>query len=197
VEVHEARAVLGVLATDDWATVRVAYRKLIRELHPDRAGAAATDRAAELNEAYAVLARSPQASRRPIGRDATRHPDDRLTHPLRPTSHGARMTARIEEGHRLLIDAPPDEAFTRLLDAAHVVGHVSYVDRSAALFEVIVQHGGEACSLVVSLSGHPVGTEALCTMESIQRVFQPAPEPVVLQLVAAMRTPWVSGPSSS
>src|SRR5262249_29513762 len=163
--------VLGVLATDDWFAVRRAYRKLIRELHPDHAGERATARAAELNEAYAVLARSSRGTTSAAPR---RHQPP--TTPLRPTTHGARMTARIDEGHTLVIDAPPDEAFTRLLDAGHVVGHVSYVDRSAALFEVIVQHDGEACSLVVSLHQHPEGTEALCTMESIQRVFQPAPE---------------------
>jgi len=190
VEVHEARAVLGVLATDDWFEIRRAYRKLIRELHPDHAGERATARAAELNEAYAVLARATP-------RSADRRQHRPPASPLRPTIHGARMTARVENGHTLVIDAPPDEAFTRLLDAGHVVGHVSYVDRSAALFEVIVQHNGEACSLVVSLHEHPDGCEALCTMESIQRVFQPAPEPVVRQLVAALHTPWVSGPSPS
>jgi hypothetical protein len=190
VEVHEARAVLGVLATDDWFEIRRAYRKLIREIHPDHAGERATARAAELNEAYALLARSTRRAAEP-------RPHRPPTAPLKPTTHGARMTARIDGGHTLVIDAPPDEAFTRLLDAGHVVGHVSYVDRSAAMFEVIVQHGGEACSLVVSIHEHPDGCEALCTMESIQRVFQPAPEPVVRQLVAALHTPWVSGPSPS
>lgn len=191
-EVHEARAVLGVLATDDWPAVRLAYRKLIRELHPDRAGPRATGRAAELNEAYALLTRVLQggpglANRRP----------EPPSPPPPPTRSGSSLTTRIDGGHTLILGAPPDEAFTRLLDAGHVIGHVSYVDRSSAIFEVVVQHNGEACSLVVSLEEHPDGSEALCTMESIERVFQPAPEPVVRQLLAALRTPWVSGPSPS
>jgi hypothetical protein len=188
VEVHEARAVLGVLATDDWPAVRLAYRKLIRELHPDRAGERTTGRAAELNEAYAVLNR--------VLHDASTAPR-RPGPPPPPTHSGTRITGRIDEGHTLILSVPPEEAFTRLLDAGHVIGHVSYVDRSSAIFEVVVQHNGEACSLVVSLEPHRDGAEALCTMESIERVFQPAPEPVVRQLLAAIRTPWVSGPSPS
>jgi hypothetical protein len=104
------------------------------------------------------------------------------------------MSAHVEGGNVLLIKAPPDEAFTRLLEAGHVVGHVSYVDRSCAILEVVVQHEGETCSLVVSLQPHEDGTEALCTLESIERVHKPPPEPVVRQLVAALHTPWISGP---
>jgi hypothetical protein len=74
------------------------------------------------------------------------------------------------------------------------VGAVSYVDRSNAIFEVVVQHGGEACSLVVTLQGRAHGTEAFCTLEALERVASPSPEPVVRQLAAALRTPWVSPP---
>lgn len=186
-EVDEARAVLGVLATDEWSAVRLAYRKLIRELHPDRAGPRATDRAAEVNEAYAVLNRALHGS-------GARLPEPPPPPPRPTATTGRRMTAEIEEGQRLLIGAPPEEAFTRLLEAGHVVGHVSYVDRSCAIFEVVVQHEGEACSLVVSLQPHADGTEALCTLESIERVYKPSPEPVVRQLVEALHTPWISGP---
>lgn len=185
-EVDEARAVLGVLATDEWSTVRLAYRKLIRELHPDRAGPRANDRAAEVNQAYAVLTRALHAS-------GARLPDPPKP-PPRPTTGAPRMSTRIEEGNTLLIKAPPDEAFTRLLEAGHVVGNVSYVDRSCAILEVVVHHEGEACSLVVSLQQHEEGTEALCTLESIERVFKPSPEPVIRQLVAALHAPWISGP---
>jgi hypothetical protein len=59
---------------------------------------------------------------------------------------------------------------------------------------VIVQHEGEACSLVVTLQGRAEGTEAFCTLESLERVARPAPEPVVRQLAAALRVPWVSPP---
>jgi curved DNA-binding protein CbpA len=57
--------VLGLTpdATDD--DVKRAYRRLMRELHPDVSGdQASTARAAALNEAYAVLSEKPSEFRR-------------------------------------------------------------------------------------------------------------------------------------
>lgn len=191
-EVHEARALLGVAASDSWDAVRVSYRHLMRQLHPDHAGPTSTLRAAELNEAYAVLSRVMRARRPSTGRRSETRPDIGRATPVPPPPP---VSARVDEGgDTLVVDAPPDEAFTRLLEAAHSVGAVSYVDRSCAILEVIVQHQGEACSLVVTLQGRDEGTEAYCTLESLGRVARPAPEPVVRQLAAAMRVPWVSPP---
>ncbi|HEV7761749.1 MAG TPA: hypothetical protein VGO78_22235, partial [Acidimicrobiales bacterium] len=90
-----------------------------------------------------------------------------------------------------VVEAPPEQAFTQLLEAGHVVGSVSYVDRSCAIFEVVVKHEGEACSFVVSLEGDSK-TEAYCTLESMERSQRLSPTPIVRQLAAALRTPWVS-----
>jgi hypothetical protein len=193
VEVHEARAVLGVTSGDDWDAVRLSYRHLMRRLHPDRAGPTFTHRAAELNEAYAVLSRSMRAGKaRAAARQGSPRPDivDTAPPPAPP------VESHVDAGDTLVLVAPPDEAFTRLLEAAHVVGSVTYVDRSNAIFEVVVQHGGEACSFVVTLQEGANGTEAFCTLESLERVASPSPEPVVRQLAAALRTPWVSPPRS-
>jgi hypothetical protein len=72
-----------------------------------------------------------------------------------------------------------------------VVGAVSYVDRSCAIFEVVVKHQGESCSFVVSLEGDEK-TEAYCTLESMERSQRLSPTPIVRQLAGALRTPWVS-----
>jgi hypothetical protein len=190
VDVHEARALLGVTTDDTWDAVRLSYRQLMRQLHPDHAGPTFTHRAAELNEAYAVLSRSMRASRASAAaRGAPPRPDIATAPPPTPT-----VDAHVDAGDTLVVDAPPDEAFSRLLEAAHVVGAVSYVDRSNAIFEVVVQLGGEACSLVVTLQGRAQGTEAFCTLEALERVASPSPEPVVRQLAAALRSPWVSPP---
>jgi hypothetical protein len=184
---HEARALLGVTADDGWDAVRLAYRRLIRELHPDRAGPEATGRAAELNEAYGVLSRElANAALR------NRRPTASTPRPAPPP----KVTAHIDGADVLVVDAPPDETFTRLLEAAHVVGAVSYVDRSCAIFEVVVRHEGEACSLVVSLhaSKNSRGTEAHCTLESMQRSAKLDPAPVVRELAAALHSPWISPP---
>jgi curved DNA-binding protein CbpA len=181
VELDEARSLLGVSPTDEWDAVRIAYRRLIRQQHPDRAGPGATVRAAQLNDAYRVLSRALQVQTA----DGIR-PRRRLADPPPP-----RFDAHIEGADTLVVEAPREEAFSQLLEAGHVVGHVSYVDRSSAIFEVVVKHDGEACSFVVSLEGEGK-TEALCTLESMERSQRLSPTPIVRQLAAALRTPWVS-----
>lgn len=189
-KVHEARALLGVSPDDGWDTVRLAYRRLIRELHPDRAGPEATSRAAELNEAYSVLSHAlgstTMRGRRPA--------PVRRSSPATPPSPSPRVTAHLEGPDILVVDAPPDEAFTRLLEAGHAVGSVTYVDRSCSIFEVVVRHEGETHSFVVSLQPRGANTEALCTLESLERVSSPSPEPLVRQLADALRSPWLSPP---
>jgi hypothetical protein len=71
---------------------------------------------------------------------------------------------------------------------------VSYVDRSCAIFEVIVRLDGESHSLVVTLQPREAKTGALCTLESLERVNSPSPEPVVRQLADALHSPWLSRP---
>jgi hypothetical protein len=194
VEVHEARALLGVAASDSWDAVRVSYRHLMRQLHPDHAGPTSTLRAAELNEAYAVLSRVMRARRPNAGRgkEGGRRPDLAAM----PATPPPQVGVHVDGGDTLMVDAPPDEAFTRLMEAAHAVGAVTYVDRSCAILEVVVQHEGEACSLVVTLQGRggEAGTAAYCTLESLERVARPEPDAVVRELAAALRTPWVSPP---
>lgn len=180
-ELEEARSLLGVSPDDEWEAVRVAYRRLIRLQHPDRAGPGATVRAAELNEAYRVLSRATQ-----VETVEGRRPRRRAAQPPPP-----RFDAHIEGADTLVVEAPPDEAFTQLLEAGHVVGAVSYVDRSCSIFEVVVKHQGESCSFVVSLEGDDK-TEAYCTLQSMERAQQLSPTAIVRQLAGALRTPWVS-----
>lgn len=190
-EVHEARVLLGVDPGEGWEAVRLAYRRLIRELHPDHAGPATTRRAAQLNEAYAVLARAARETASSGARAAAAPPRPA---PPPPPPPKPRPEVRIDGGDTIVVHAPPDEAFTRLLEAGHAIGSVSYVDRSCAIFEVVVRHQGETCSLLVTLQGRNDHTEAFCTVESMERAYQPSAAPVVRQLAAALDTPWVSPP---
>ena len=81
--------------------------------------------------------------------------------------------------HRLavdavLVDAPADEAFRWLLDAAHDIGEITYVDRSMPIAEVLCRFEGEpATSLLLTLQGRGTGTEVFATVESIEA--RPAP----------------------
>jgi len=180
-DVAAARAALGVGPRPSWSEVRTAYRALIQAAHPDRAGGD-TQRAAALNAAYATLVRAKrtgdlhEAPPSPPVPDAPPTTPDNLWEP-----------AEVLDGDTIRMSLPPDEAFLRLLDAAHRIGDVTYVDRSCAIFEALVSVEGEGtCSLVVSLQGRAHGTEAFCTLEAIEHVASPPVRHVTEALVAAL-----------
>jgi hypothetical protein len=176
-DVPAARAVLGLGPRPTWEQVRAAYRSLIRDAHPDRTGGS-TERAAALNGAYAVLLRA-----RRDGTLAEVAPDA----PSGPASKGGGAPAEVLDGDTVHLRLPPDEAFMRLLDAAHQIGDVTYLDRSCSIFEALVTVAGEGtCSLVVSLQGRADGTDAFCTLEAIEHVASPPVRHVVEALVAAL-----------
>jgi hypothetical protein len=172
-EIAEARAVLGVDETSDWETVRDAYRRLIRQSHPDVAGPGHVHQASSVNIAYAVL-------------DRARTSVERLEPDAVPvTAPAADVT--IVGTDTIRIDAPAEESFVRLVEAAHRVGEVTYVDSSCAIFEAVVElSDGESYSLVVSLQGRADGTDAFCTLEALEHIGAEPVELVVAALAGQM-----------
>src|SRR4029450_13211128 len=125
----------------------------IRAAHPDtQAVGATTAAAARLNEAYAVLSRAKRAGGLHAPGPSAPAPSAPPPPPPPPTVGGG-----VVGNDPLLLAAPPDEAFALLLEAGHRVGEVSYVDRSCAIFEVLVRQDGETCSLLVTLQGRAHG----------------------------------------
>jgi hypothetical protein len=168
----EAAAVLGVDPGASVPEIRAAYRACIRVHHPDRAGTGSQDRAARIIAAYRLLVSEPE-----VGAEA---PPPRAapsaTAPPR-SSAGRSPTAppvqRID-ADTLRLDAPADETFRWLLDAAHDVGEITYVDRSMPIMEVLCRFEQEpATSLLLTLQGRGEGTEVFATVESIEA--RPAP----------------------
>jgi len=175
----EAARILGVAVDAEWTEVRVAYREQIRSHHPDHAGAASADRAASIIEAFAVLERARAANDAsatnvpPPQPPPSPPPRVRRTERWRPGVDPSPGVLRIDDG-TLLIGAPADEVFRLLIDAAHDIGEVTYVDRSVPILEVLCQFVGEpATSLLLTLQGRATGTEVFCTVESIES--RPAP----------------------
>jgi len=166
---------LGLPPGASWEEVRAAYRARIQVAHPDRAGGT-TEQAATLNAAYAALLQA-----RRTGTFGAPAPGA----PRAPAPVGE--PPEVLDGDTVRLSAPPDEAFALLLEAAHRIGDVTYVDRSCAIFEALVAVEGEgACSLVVSLQGRAHGTDAFCTLQAIERVASPPVRHVVEALVAAL-----------
>ena len=182
-DVAEARTVLGVTADDGWDVVRRAYRVRIRAAHPDTNGVGATPRAIRLNEAYAVLSRAKRAGSPTVRPPAAAAPTPPPT-PAPPAPPPVGVS--VEGSDTLLLAAPPDEAFALLLDAGHRVGDVSYVDRSCAIFEVVVRQDDETCSLVVTVQGRAHGTEAFLTLEAMERAASLPPERILRRVLDAL-----------
>lgn len=166
----EALAVLAVRSGASDAEVRAAYRRLVSAAHPDRPDAApdANRRTARLTEAYAVV-------RRARAGQSGEQSDDEVPEPT---------GVRGADQDSITLDAPADEAFAALFDAAGRVGHVAYFDRHLGILETVVRfEGGPSCSVLITLQGRAYGTEAFCTMESMEAAPTPPIAPVVDALV--------------
>ena len=165
---------LGVADGEGWAEVRAAYRRRIRTAHPDAHATGDAAAAVRLNEAYAVLRRARQGGT----------PGAAPVPP--PPPPPPEVGVAVLGNDTVLLAAPPDEALAVLLEGAHRVGSVSYVDRSCGIFEAVVRQDGEACSLVVTVQGRAHGTEALLTLEALERVASLPTERVLVRLVEAL-----------
>jgi hypothetical protein len=175
VDLADARSVLGVSASDDWQAVRRAYRSLMRTTHPDVAGASGEALSVRVNEAYRTLAiarregrlGTGEAAPAPATRPASVHRREHRR-PARPVVDDV----RIEGADTLVLSSTPAESFRRLVEATHALGELSYVDRSAAIFEAIFAlEDGSHASFVVSLQwrAHDATCEAFCTLEALDR----------------------------
>jgi hypothetical protein len=183
-ELREACRVLGVAVGDSEKWVKIVFRALMREHHPDLAasrGGEARDSVdpSLLTEAYSVVLASIQTSPDGLVPQSahpakTHQPSPSAPHPL-VAEHG---------GDTIWIEAPPDEAYQRLLDAAGTLGGIGHVDRNLGLLEVIVRfEGGPSCSVLMTLQGRVHGTDVFCEMESIEADPTPSIHPVLQSLV--------------
>jgi len=163
----EARKLLGVARQTEWELVRRSYRSRIRAAHPDVVGGSAAE-AADLNIAFAALVRERRAGG---SVDVPEH--QTLTNDV-----------NLVGDDTLIVDAPPDETFGRVLVALDLIGEVSYVDRTGPIAEaIVVLDDGTSHSLVVSFQGRGLGTEVFATLESIERVSSVPPHQVLRTLV--------------
>ncbi|MEJ7583307.1 MAG: hypothetical protein WKF43_04300 [Acidimicrobiales bacterium] len=90
----------------------------------------------------------------------------------------------------LAIAVPADEVFLLLLESAHSVGEVTYVDPEGGLIEAIVAFQDPqvpVCSVVLSLQGRAERVEAFCTIESLDASVPPPVADVVALLAAQVR----------
>jgi curved DNA-binding protein CbpA len=170
----EALGLLGLSEPYGPDQLRAAYRLAARRLHPDRPGAPpdATDQMAAVNTAYAVLSGTLSADleQPPPPTPPPPRPGAAPSQPLGPVP----LTVQLLDDGSLLVDAPADETFERLLEAVEVIGDPTYVDAAGGLLQVMVRHeAGGYCYLTFSLQGRAGGTEVFTTLERLDRRGRP------------------------
>jgi hypothetical protein len=183
----EALSVLGVDHTSDQTAVRRAFRARLRDTHPDlNAAADATERTVRLTTAYRValdhlgadLDGSP-----PVGPAA----DTAAATPPEPDPEP--VVVRLLDAETIGIDAPSPEVLPMLIEAAHQLGDITYLDPSAGLLEIVVEFvGAPTSSVVLSLQGRATGTtEVFCTVEPLSGGEAPPGEAVTHLLWRTLR----------
>lgn len=177
---------LGVEPDAPWPDVRAAYLRMVREHHPDTASDAAeagvrTIRTAQITSAYSTL-----LANRPAGSGPTAPPA------FAPKVTDESLTDALDGTRRVWLAAEIDDAFVALLEVAHLVGVVSYVDRQSAVLESIITAApGEATSLLIFLEpGEDEGvTEAFLGVEPLGG-HPPAPlDPLVDRIAELLAKP--------
>lgn len=168
----EARAVLAVGRAAGADEIRSAFRRQLRQTHPDVASVAdAGRRTARLVQAYATLRRSTDAESGPSRATA-------------PPPAGRLPTISVA-GDSLCWTVPPREAFRLLVEVADSMGDITYLDVDAGLLDVVVVLGdGTACSLMATVAarsgdGEPPVTELLFALEPLGAEPRPPARPVV------------------
>lgn len=181
----EALVVLGLSGAPDEPTVRSAFRARLRETHPDLSAAAdATERTVRLTTAYRVaLAHLSQPVASPAPAPPTAPPATAAAVVVEP------LGVQLVDTETIGIGAPATEALPLLIEAAHQLGDITYLDPGAGLLEVVVEFvGAPTSSVVLSLQGRATGvTEVFCTVEPLSGGEAPSDEAVTRLLWRTLR----------
>lgn len=175
----EALSLLGLDGEPDEATTRAAYRRRLRETHPDlNADRDATERTVLLTAAYRVVIDGPP----PRSTPPTPVPEPVDVVPDPPGVH-------LVDAETIGIEAPAIDAVPLLIEAAHQLGEISYLDPAAGLLEVVVEFvGAPTSSVVLTLQGRATGvTEVFCSVEPLSGGEAPAADAVTQLLLRTLR----------
>ena len=182
-ERREAAALLGIADDASERQLRSAYRRRIRERHPDRAGPAATLDAARIIEAYRTLS-DPDTTADPVEAPPPGPAPVVRTAPP-PEQTGGLVT--LVDDETVGFAFPADEVFVLLAEVADEIGDVTYIDPDAGLLEVLVTPAGSGpWSVVLSLQGRADRVEAFCTVEALDG-SEAQSGPVVSLLLDSLR----------
>jgi hypothetical protein len=167
-----ARSLLGLTAGADRATIRAANPRRVARVHPDVSPSPdATDRTLELRIALEVLLGAA-----PVEVDDPGPPEEP------PVQFPAHPPVRVDRRSvdTIGVALPPDEVLLLLIEVAHELGEVAYLDPANGLLEVVVEFlEAPTSSVLLHLQGRATGiTEVVCTVEPLSGGMRPPTEAV-------------------
>lgn len=176
-EIVAALAALGLAAdTTDTVVVRRAFAAAIRAAHPDHSDADdAAERSAVLITAYRLVTASLSSE---ASNEASTSPTEPPPDPEPDRGERPAVTSLVSvvADDTIEVAAPPDLAFAWLVQAGHTAGDVTFLDRSAAMLQILISFVDEpVCQMIFDLQGRAARgtTEIFCTIDSIED--RPAP----------------------
>ena len=106
-----------------------------------------------------------------------------------PRRGAPRISVRLVGNDSISVSAPAEETLMLLVDAAHDLGEISYLDRTAGLLEVIVEFvEAPPPSVLFSLQGRDAATtEVFCTVEALSGGDSPPAEAVTRLVLRTLR----------
>lgn len=166
-DIDTALAALGLTGRPEWLEIRDAYRRSIRTIHPDVADDMESTRsAAQVNASFDVLRRATGDGRHPL---PAPQPRQRPHAPPAPASPPAATVIRSRG----------DDVYVHLLEAAHEVGDVCYLDPEAGLIQVLLSsHGASGAHLLIDVDADQNPPRVAFTMESANAQVPPIAEVV-------------------
>lgn len=181
---QDALALLGLDEVTDEPMVRAAFRERLRSAHPDlNPDADATERTVVVTAAYRV---AMDHVRRPAAVESAAGP--RPSESTRRSEPSAPEVSLVD-AETIGVEAPAVEVIPLLIDAAHRLGDVTYLDPAAGLMEVVVEFvGAPTSSVVMTLQGRATGlTEVFCSVEPLSGGEAPTAEAVTQLLLRTLR----------
>lgn len=194
-DLAEALAILEIEPGRSMDEVRERYRSLVRRSHPDLLGpdedrSAATAATARITSAFAIVRRAVLDADGEVVPEPPAPAGAAPPPASPPAPWSVDLVEADADGDTISIAAPASEAYALLLDAAAGIGGIGYVDRRLGILEVIVRfEGGPSCSVLITIQGRAFGTDAFCTMESIEAAPTPPIQPVIDALLEALTQP--------
>ena len=185
----EALAVLGLDGAPDEPALRRAFRARLRDTHPDlNAAADATERTVRLTAAYRVALEHLGRTAEGLTPDGPPAPGPQAAERA-PDPDPDALNVRLVDAETIGIDGPSPDVLPMLIEAAHQLGDITYLDPAAGLLEVVVEFvGAPTSSVVLSLQGRATGTtEVFCTVEPLSGGEAPPGEAVTHLLWRTLR----------